>query len=228
MKNRGNNVRVDSGLNRYMARIYGYMALGLGVTAFVAYLPQLMSFHAQRTFYSLSSLSWIGSFGIAIYFSAALQRMRVQTAQVLFWVYSVLMGVSLSNLFRLYHSHSIAQTFMITSFMFAGMSLYGHMTKRDLSGLGSFAMMGLWGVILASVVNIFLGSAGIDFVLSVAGVVIFTSLIAYDVQALQSMYYAMPHQDGIRDKMSILGALKLYMDVINLFVSLLRLTGDRK
>ena len=228
MKNRGNNVRVDSGLNRYMARIYGYMALGLGVTAFVAYLPQLMSFHAQRTFYSLSSLSWLGSFGIAIYFSGALQRMRVQTAQVLFWVYSVLMGVALSTLFRLYHSHSIAQTFMITSFMFAGMSLYGHMTKRDLSGLGSFAMMGLWGVILASVVNIFLASAAIDFVLSVAGVVIFTSLIAYDVQALQSMYYAMPHQDGIRDKMSILGALKLYMDVINLFVSLLRLTGDRK
>jgi len=228
MRQQGKNVHINSGLNTYMSRIYRYMALGLGLTAFVSYLPQLFGFQAQRAFYSLSSIAWMGSLGIAIYFGASLQKMRSETAQILFWVYSALMGVSLSTLFGVYQSHSIGRAFGITACTFGVMSVYGHMTKRDLSGLGSFAMMGLWGLVIASVVNMFLGSSGMDFVLSIAGVVIFTSLIAYDTQRLQSLYYSMPHQGETREKMAILGALMLYMDVINLFVSLLRLTGERK
>ena len=228
MRQQRNNVRTDSGLNAYMMRIYQYMALGLGLTAAVAYLPQMLGFEAQQTFYSLSSISWIGSLGIAIYFGTSLQKMKSETARVLFWIYSALMGASLSTLFGVYQSHSIARAFFVTSCTFGVMSVYGHVTKRDLSGVGSFAMMGLWGLIIASLVNMFLRSTGMDFVLSVAGVIIFTSLIAYDTQRLQSLYYSMPHQDETRKKMAVLGALMLYMDVINLFVSLLRLTGDRK
>jgi hypothetical protein len=228
MRSQKNAVHSDSGLNAYMARIYRYMALGLGVTAAVAYLPQMLGLQAQHTFYSLSSVSWVGTLGIAIYFGAALQRMKSETARMLFWVYSALMGVSLSTLFGVYQSHSIARAFFVTSCTFGVMSAYGSMTKKDLSGLGSFAMMGLWGLIIASLVNIFLRSTGMDFVLSVAGVIIFTSLIAYDTQRLQSLYYSMPHHKETRSKMAILGALMLYMDVVNLFVSLVRLTGDRK
>ena len=223
-----NNVRVDSGLNTYMAGIYRYMSLGLLCTGLVAYLPQMLSVQAQMTFYSLSSVSWLGTIGIAIYFAAALHKMRSDTAHTLFWVYAALMGVSLSTIFGVYNSHSIARAFFVTSATFGVMTVYGTVTKRDLTSLGSFAMMGLWGVIIAGFVNMLLRSPGLEFVLSVAGVIIFTGLIAFDTQRLRSMYYAMPHDNELRSKMSIVGALMLYMDVVNLFVSLLRLTGDRK
>ncbi|MBM3631505.1 MAG: Bax inhibitor-1/YccA family protein [Alphaproteobacteria bacterium] len=212
---------VDVGLHTYLLGVYKYMGLGLLVSWGVSLmLPR-----------SLGIFSWVamfGTLGISFYFGAALNRMAASTAQILFWVYSALMGVALSHIVAAYTIQSIASAFFITGLTFGAMSIYGHRTQRDLTAMGSFLMMGFWGIFIASIVNIFLKSSMMNFLVSLIGVFVFTGLIAYQTQTLKQLYYALPNNKDIREKMSILGALNLYMSVINLFLSLLHLGGERK
>ncbi len=216
---------VDVGLHTYLLGVYKYMGLGLLVTAMVAYTLSLLPARSLGVF---PLLAMFGTVGISIYFGAALNKMAASTAQMLFWAYSSLMGVALSNIFLSYSAQSIASAFFITGLTFGAMSVYGHRTQRDLTAMGSFLMMGLWGIVIASVVNLFLKSSMMNFLVSLIGVFVFTGLIAYQTQTLKQLYYALPNNKDIREKMSILGALNLYMSVINLFISLLNLMGERK
>jgi len=179
---------------------------------------------------SLSLLGWVAllaPLGFVMFLSFRINRMSLGAAQATFWGYAALMGVSLAPVLLLYTGASVAQTFFITAATFGAMSLYGYTTKRDLSGLGSFLFMGLIGLIIASVVNIFLASSMMQWVISVAGVLIFTGLTAYDTQWIKEMYVA--NDDGtVSGRKAILGALKLYLDFINLFMMLMRLMGDRR
>ena len=201
------------------------MGLGLLMTAVVAYGVSLAP---ARSLGMLPLLAMFGTLGISIYFSAALERMPASRAQMLFWVYAGLMGVALSSIFGSYHAHSIASAFFITALTFGAMTVYGHNTQRDLTAMGSFLMMGLWGIVIASIINIFLKSSMMSFLVSLIGVFVFTGLIAYQTQTLKQLYYALPNNAELRQKMSIVGALNLYMSVINLFISLLNLMGERK
>lgn len=218
----------DIGLHRYMLSIYKYMGMGLALTGIVSLLLALMPPAAQGVIYSLSWMALFGTLGIAIYFNAASQRMSVATAQGLFWLYSALMGVSLTWIFAIYRAESIAKVFFIAASTFGAASLYGHTTQKDLTSIRSFCVMGLWGLIIASIVNIFFRSGAFDFALSCIGVVVFVGLSAYDTQNLRQMYYHLPHDEDLRAKMSIFGALNLYLDCVNLFLFLLRLMGDER
>jgi FtsH-binding integral membrane protein len=219
---------VDVGLTNYMLKIYQYMALGLGLTATVVFFISMLPPEMQATVHAFSMLSILGTLGIVFYFSFAGMRISQTTAQGLFWLYSALMGISLSVTLSLYNAHSISLVFFTTSATFAVTSLYGHVTQKDLTSVGSFCMMGLWGIVIASLVNMFFGNESFSFAISVIGVVVFTGLLAYDTQRLRDLYYQMPADDAVRNKIAIFGALTLYLDVINLFISLLRLLGDRK
>jgi FtsH-binding integral membrane protein len=159
--------------------------------------------------------------------SFGINKMQASTAQTVFWAFAAVMGLSLANIFLLYTGASITRVFFITAGTFAGMSLYGYTTKRDLTGMGSFLMMGLIGIIIASVVNMFLASSALHFVISVVGVLIFVGLTAYDTQKIKSMYLEADVAE-VMSKKVIMGALTLYLDFINLFVMLLRLFGDRR
>lgn len=216
---------VDVGLQTYLLGIYRYMGLGLALTGLMAYA---LSGIPRSSLGSIPLMATFATLGISIYFSMAIEKMSASTAQTLFWSFSALMGVSLTVLVGLYHAHSIASAFFITACTFGAMTLYAQNTKRDLTGMGSFCMMGLWGVIIASVVNIFLKNSMMEFIVSLVSVGIFTGLIAYETQNLRQMYYTLPKDGEFRQKMSILGALRLYMSVINLFTSILRLMGERK
>jgi FtsH-binding integral membrane protein len=219
---------IDVGLRQYMLSIYQYMGLGLALTGVVALGLALMPAHMQRAIMGLSFVSMIGTFGIAIYFSMAFQRMSSSTAQGLFWLYAALMGMMLTTIFQIYHAESIAKVFFITAGTFGAASVYGHSTQRDLTSMGAFVRMGLFGLIIASLVNFFIQSSAFDFALSVIGVFVFVGLTAYDTQRLKQIYNTLPHDEEIRGKIAIFGALTLYLDVVNLFLSLLRLFGDRK
>src|SRR5690606_30635365 len=176
----------------------------------------------------LSGLGWIvtlAPLGLVLWMSFGLERMSTSTAQLLFWVFSVAMGLSLSSIFLVYTGESIARTFFITAGTFGAMSLYGYTTKKDITGWGSFLFMGLIGIILASLVNLFLQSSGLAFAVSVIGVFIFIGLIAYDTQRLKMMYYQMGGNSAALGEVAIMGALSLYMDFINLFLHLLRFVG---
>jgi len=175
-------------------------------------------------------LMWVIAFaplGIVMWMSFGLAKMSASKAQTLFWVFAALMGASLSSIFMVYVGASIARVFFITAGTFAAMSLYGYTTKSDLSKLGSFLMMGLIGIIIASIVNIFIKSTQMEFIISILGVLIFVGLTAYDTQKIKDMYY-----DGgdseVMAKKSIMGALTLYLDFINLFIMLLRVFGQRR
>ncbi len=218
----------DIGLRQYMVNIYSYMALGLGLTGSVAAAIGLGSVEARMFFHQLFFLSVIGSFGIAMYFSFAFHRMKASTAQALFWTYAVLMGITLSHIFVMYHLGSVAQTFFVTALTFGGAALYGHVTKKDLRSLGSFLSMAVFGLIGAQILNMFFRSSGMSFALSALAVVIFTGLSAYNVQQMEQMYFQLPQDEEFREKVSIFGALSLYLNVVNIFLNLLRLTGDRK
>ncbi len=219
---------VDQGLRSYMLKIYNYMALGLAITGLTAMMvsssPQLMAALFG------TPLMWVVMFaplGVALFLQFRLAHLSAGTAQTMFWIYAGLMGVSLSSIFIMYTGTSIARVFFITAATFSGMSLYGYTTKRDLSSFGSFLFMGLIGVILASVVNIFVKSSMMQFIVSILSVIIFTGLTAYDTQRLKELYYSGDtYEVGI--KKAILGALMLYLDFINLFLSLMRLIGDRR
>ncbi len=228
----------DEGLRNYMLKIYNFMAIGLLVTGVFAFLtlnfPPLASLMfnigPNGEFMGTSGLGMLISFaplGIAIYFFMGLGRMSVNTAQTLFWVYAAVMGMSLSYLGLVYTGQSLARTFFICASVFGAMSLYGYSTKSDLTSMGSFLIMGLIGLIVVSLVNIFLRSPAIDFATSFIGIAIFMGLTAWDTQKLKTIYYSSGGGE-MGQKMAIMGAFTLYLDFINLFLYMLRFFGDRK
>ena len=221
-------VGVDVGLRNYMLRVYNYMAGGLAITGLVAYLAA-----ASGLYYSLVQnpiLFWIvalAPLGLVFFLSFRIQTMSLGAAQATFWIYAALVGLSLAGLFLVYTGASIAQVFFITAATFLGMSLWGYTTKRDLTGFGSFLMMGLFGIIIAMLVNVFVHSAALQFAISVIGVLVFTGLTAWDTQQIKEMYW---EGDGsvVAGKKAIMGALRLYLDFINLFIMLMQLMGNRR
>jgi FtsH-binding integral membrane protein len=226
---------IDAGLRAYMLRIYNYMTVGLvltGVTAWAVVNTSLANLFFQQTVqgFSLTGLGWIAflaPLALVFVFSFGIHRMSVGTAQALFWVYAALMGVSLSPILLLYTGASVSRTFFITAATFGAMSLWGYTTSRDLSGMGRFLIMGVIGIIIATIVNIFIGSTAIDFAISVIGVIAFTGLTAYDTQKIKEMYYV--GDDGtVAGRKAIMGALTLYLDFVNLFLFLLRLFGSQR
>ncbi len=217
----------DEGLRAYLLSVFNYMAGGLGVTGAVAYFVAQSPALMQTLF--TAPLSWVvmlAPLGFVMYFSIRIHKMSLPAAQATFWAFAGVMGLSMASIFIIYTGQSIARTFFVTSALFGAMSLYGHTTKRDLTGIGTFLIMGLIGVILASIVNIFLKSSGLDFAISVLGVIIFTGLTAYDMQRIKHSYFAT--EGSSLAKMAIYGALQLYLDFINLFMMLLRFVGDRR
>lgn len=229
-------VGVDQGLRSYMLRVYNYMGTGLALTGAVAFMvantPALLEIFYARTAYGVEPtiLGYVAMFSplaFVLVLSFGLNRMSAPTAQLVFWAFAGVMGLSMSHIFLTFTGTSIARVFFITSGMFLAMSLYGYTTKRDLSGMGSFLMMGLIGIIIASVVNMFIGSSMMQFIISVAGVLVFVGLTAYDTQGIKATYSA--HDDGATaQKKAIHGALRLYLDFINLFMMLLHLFGNRE
>jgi len=228
----------DEGLRNYMLKIYNFMAMGLVVTGIFAFstlnfppLAALMfNIGPNGEFMGTSGLGMLISFaplGIAIYFFMGLGRMSVNTAQTLFWVYAAVMGMSLSYLGLVYTGQSLARTFFICASVFGAMSIYGYTTKTDLTSMGSFLIMGLIGIIVVSLVNIFLRSPAIDFATSFIGIAIFMGLTAWDTQKLKTIYYNSGGGE-MGQKMAVLGAFTLYLDFINLFLYMLRFFGDRK
>jgi FtsH-binding integral membrane protein len=222
----------DEGLRQYFLKIYALMSTGLAIAAFsVLSVPLLtnMMFNIAPGGYlvGMTSIGWLITFaplGISLYFAFGLDRISTQNAQMLFWVYATLIGMSLASLGFVYTGASITKTFLICSAMFGGMSLYGYSTKKDLTSMGSFLFMGLIGLVIASLINILFRSPAIEFALSFLGVLIFTGLIAYDTQKLKSLYYQGADTDG---KIGIMAAFTLYLDFINLFIYLLRFFGEK-
>jgi len=177
-----------------------------------------------------SPLRWVlmlAPLGFVLFLSFRIQKMSVAAAQMTFWIFAAVMGASLSTIFMVYTGASVAQVFFITAAAFGGLSLWGYTTKTDLTGFGSFLIMGLWGLIIASVVNLFLHSPMTMWIISIAGVGIFAGLTAYDTQKIKEMYYEADGQD-VAAKKAIMGALNLYLDFINMFLYLLRLLGNRR
>lgn len=223
------NVGYDEGMRAYMLRVYNYMAGALGITGVVAYLASSSPALMQAIFGTpLQFVVMLAPIGVVLYLSLRIHKLSVQSAQTWFWGYAALMGLSLSAIFMVYTGASIARTFFITASVFGAMSLYGYTTKKDLTAMGSFLIMGLIGVILASIVNIFLKSTGLEFAISILGILIFTGLTAYDTQKLKQVYYSVGGNAESLGKATIMGALTLYLDFINLMIMLLRFVGDRK
>ena len=221
-------VDIDVGLRDYMLRIYNYMASALALTGIVAYVfAGYLETHRALTHSPVMWLIILAPLGLVMVLSYGLNRLSLPAAQGLFWAYSALMGLSMSTVFLVYTYSSIARVFFITAAMFGAMSLYGYTTRRDLSRMGSFLFMGLIGIVIAMLVNIFLQSPAIYWAISVVGVLVFTGLTAYDTQSIKEMYY---EGDGyeLAGKKSIMGALRLYLDFINLFMMLLRLMGTAR
>ena len=223
----GARTDIDVGLRDYMLRIYNYMASGLALTGIVAYVAAYSGFIAHIYNTPIMWLVILAPLGLVMWLSYGINRMQAGTAQALYWLYSGLMGLSLATIFLVYTGDSIARVFFITAGTFAAMSLYGYTTRRDLSRFGSFLFMGLIGIIIASLVNMFIASSALQFAISVIGVLVFTGLTAYDTQSIKEMYVA--SDDGqIAGKKAVMGALRLYLDFINLFIMLLQLTGQRR
>ena len=233
----GATLSYDQGLRAFMIKVFNYMAVALTVTGLVSYatvsIPSIMQLFfsvGANGSYGVSGLGYLIMFAplaFVFIFSMGLGRMSVGTAQLMFWLYSVLMGFSLAPIFLAYTGESIARVFFITASVFAAMSIYGYSTNRSLVNFGSFLFMGLIGIVIASLVNLFLQSPAIYFITSVISVLIFTGLTAYDVQRMKMIYQSYPAGE-IQDKAAIMGALSLYMDFINMFLALLRLFGDRR
>jgi len=225
---------IDEGLRTYMLKVYNLMALGLAITGIAAFAAFQFAFaDGQLTAFGqaiyVSPLKWVvmlAPLALVFYMSFRINSMSVSAAQTTFWVYAGLMGLSLSSIFLIYTGQSITQTFFITAASFGALSLYGYTTKRSLSGMGSFLMMGLFGLIIASIVNIFLASSALNFAISAIGVLIFAGLTAYDTQKIKEMYFEADSEDAAGRK-AIMGALTLYLDFINLFLFMLRFLGNR-
>ncbi len=218
---------VDAGLRQYMLRVYNYMGAGLALTGLVAYFAASSGFYQAIYRTPLMWLVMLAPLGMVFFLSFRIQHMSLTAAQTTFWVYAGTVGLSLAGIFLVYTGLSIASTFLITAAMFLATSLYGYTTGRDLSGVGSFMFMGLIGIVIAGVVNIFLASPGLQFAISVIGVIVFTGLTAWDTQRIKEMYTA--QDDGtIAGKKAIMGALALYLDFLNLFLFMLQFMGQRR
>ena len=235
------SVVMDEGLRAYMLKVYNYMATGILLTGIIALISFQMSVVTDSSgaitgftnignalfFSGLKWLVMLAPLGIVFYMSFGINKMSASKAQTVFWVFAALMGLSLSWILLVYTGASVARVFFITSATFGAMSVYGYTTKRDLTKLGSFLMMGLIGIIIASVVNIFMKSSMMYFVISILGVLIFVGLTAYDTQKIKNMYVASDTGE-LMGKKAVMGALTLYLDFINLFIMLLRLFGQRR
>ena len=231
----------DEGLRAYMLKVYNYMATGILLTGIIALLTFKMSVVTDSSgsivgltqignAIYMSGLKWLvmlAPLGIVFYMSFGINKMSAAKAQTTFWIFAALMGLSLSSILLVYTGMSITRVFFICSATFGAMSIYGYTTKRDLTKLGSFLMMGLIGIIIASIVNIFMKSSMMYFVISILGVLIFVGLTAYDTQKIKNMYAASDTGE-LMGKKAVMGALTLYLDFINLFIMLLRLFGQRR
>lgn len=221
--------QVEEENKRFMWRVYRWMTVGLAVTGltalFVAMSPTLMEIFADRT---VHLILFFGLIGLSFAFGSIAQKSTAAVAMGMFLLYAFVMGLFLSVIFMIYTAQSIGQVFFISSGMFGGLSAYGYLTKRDLTSVGSFCMMGLWGLLLAIVVNIFVGSNALGFIISCAGVLIFVGLTAYDTQKIKEMNVIGNEGTDDDSKEAINGALILYLDFINLFLYLLRLLGRRR
>ena len=231
---------IDAGLRAYMIRVYNYMAGAVALTGVVAWF----TFNAAVTTNAAGALALtpfgqaiyggpvmivlaLGTLGLVFFVSFRIHKLQFTTAFSLFMLYAALLGVVLSSIFLTYTNGSIARVFFISAASFGALSLYGYTTQRDLSAMGSFLIMGLFGIIIASLVNLFLKSSGLDWIISVIGVGVFAGLTAYDTQRIKEMYDV--GDDGtVAGRKAVMGALSLYLDFINLFLMLLRLVGDRR
>jgi len=228
----GARAGVDEGLRAFMLGIYNNMAMGLAITGLVAYgaFRWAVSDPAVAQTLYASPLRWVIIFAPLLFvfgLSAAVQRMQPATARLVFLAFAAVMGLSMSSIFIVFTGQSIARTFFITAASFGALSLYGYTTKRDMSGMGSFLFMGLIGLIIAMIVNIFLQSSAMQFAISAIGVLIFAGLTAYDTQRLKNTYDFVAHDNVAAGRASIIGALQLYLDFINLFMFLLQFMGNR-
>jgi FtsH-binding integral membrane protein len=228
---------IDQGLRAHMLRVYNYMMLGLGLTGAVAFMvanvPAIRDIfftYQPGVGYGMSILGWVALFaplGFVFFLSMRIHKMSFAAAQGTFWAYAALNGIALTPILLLYTGMSIAQVFFITAAAFGSMSLFGYLTKKDISGWGSFLFIGLVGIILAMVVNIFIGSPALHFAISVIGVLIFAGLTAWDTQQIKSMYMESDSRE-IAGKKAVMGALRLYLDFINMFIMLMHLLGARQ
>jgi len=220
-------VDLDTGLRAYMLRIYNYMASGLALTGIVEYIFAASGWYAQIAHTPLIWVVMLAPLGLVLLLSFGVNRMSAASAQGVFWLYAGLMGISMASIFLVFTGASIARVFFITAGTFAAMSLYGYTTRRDLSQFGSFLFMGLIGIVIASLVNIFVASSALQFAISVIGVIVFTGLTAWDTQQIKEMYYEGDYGE-VASKKAVMGALRLYLDFINLFMMLLQLMGARR
>ena len=227
--------QIDLGLKAYMNKVYSFMAVGLALTGAIAHLTSIMAFdfktNTMTPFGSaiygspLAFLIMLAPLVFIIALNMGIARMKESTVQVLFWAFAAVMGLSLSSIFIQYTGESVARVFFISAGAFGALSLYGYTTKKDLTGWGSFLFIGLIGILIASIVNIFVASTALQFGISVIGVLVFAGLTAYDTQRIKAMYFDGSGQEG---KKAIMGALTLYLDFINLFIMLIQLFGQRR
>lgn len=226
---RTREVAFDAGLRSYMLSVYNYMSSGVLLTGIVALLFA-RSGMAQDIMFGGGALKWLimlAPLGVVMTLSFGIQRLSTATAQALFWSFAVLMGLSMSTIFLVFTGTSIAQTFFATAGAFAGLSLFGYTTKKDLSGLGTFLIMGVVGLLIAMVINMFMQSGTMALVISFIGVLLFAGLTAYDTQKIKSMYFQVQGSDFV-GKSVVMGALTLYLDFINMFQFLLSFMGNRE
>ena len=217
---------VDAGLRAHMIRVYNYMAAAVALTGVVA----MITYQTVGQALLQSPLMWVfvlAPLALVFFISFRIQSLSAATARLLFFIYAASLGLSLSTIFYVYTDTSIARVFFISAASFGALSLWGYTTQRDLTGMGTFLFMGLIGIIIASLVNIFLKSSGLDWMISVIGVGVFAGLTAYDTQKIKEMYDSRD-DDNSTGRKAVMGALRLYLDFINLFLMLLRLVGDRR
>lgn len=227
---------IDEGLRAYMLTVYNYMASALALTGLAAYVtantPAILQllYTVQGNMIAPTMLGYVAMFSPLAFVLAlnfGINRMQASTVQMVFWAFAVVMGLSLSSILFTYTGASVAKTFFVTAAAFGSLSLYGYTTKKNLTGMGSFLIMGLFGLIIASIVNMFMQSGAMDFIISLVGVLIFAGLTAYDTQRIKLMYLESDHSETASKK-AVMGALSLYLDFINMFLFLLRFMGNRE
>ena len=219
--------RIDAGLRQYMLGIYNYMAGGLALTGIVAYMAATSGLYRAIFGTPLFWIVLLAPLGLVIFLSFRIEKMSLGVAQLSFWVYAALVGLSLAGIFLVYTGASIARVFFITAGTFGAMSFYGYTTKKDLTQFGSFLFMGLIGIVIAGLVNMFIGSTALQLTISVIGVIVFVGLTAWDTQRIKGIYLQ-ADSTMVAGKKAIMGALSLYLDFLNLFLMLMQLLGDRR
>ncbi|MGC6473714.1 MAG: Bax inhibitor-1/YccA family protein, partial [Candidatus Puniceispirillaceae bacterium] len=223
---------LDAGLRSYMLGVYNHMTTALALTGLAAFGTKMLAVNspafAQLLFGTpLSYVIMFAPLAMVMWMSFRINKMSPAKARTLFYIYAAMMGISLSTILLAFTGASVARAFFITAGAFAGLSIYGYTTKRDLTAMGGFLIVGVFGLILASIVNIFVQSSGMEFLISIVGVLLFAGLTAYDTQKIKSMYYAGDSRDAAARK-SIFGALTLYLDFINMFLFMVQLLGNRE